>query len=267
MAKISPHSVIDPKASLAEDVEVGPFCMIGPDVVVGPGTRILSHAVIAGHTTIGAENVIHPNCVLGGPPQDRKYRGAPTRLEIGDNNLIREGVTIHLGTEKGGGVTRIGNNNFLMVNVHAGHDVQIGSNCLFANNCMLGGHVICGDNVNMMGGAAVHHLVTIGEYAFIGGYSRIHHDVPPYCKVDGADVVRMLNAKGLKMNGFPDGDIEALEDAYRTLFSREKPLAVAMAQFDTNNGLSPLVKRLIDFLERRTHSRHGRYQESLRAKA
>ena len=266
MPKISPHSVVDPKASLAGDVEVGPFCLIGPDVVVGPGTKILSHAVLTGHTTLGANNVVHPHCVIGGPPQDRKYRGAPTRLEIGDNNLFRESVTLHIGTEKGGGVTRIGSGNFFMVNVHAGHDVQVGNNCVLANNCMLGGHVICGDNVNMMGGVAIHHLVTIGEFAYIGGYSRIHHDVPPFCKIDGADVVRTLNAKGLKMNGISEADIEALEDAHRTLFGREKPLAVAMAQFDTNNGVNPLVKRLIEFLERRTSSRHGRYQESLRAK-
>ena len=266
MPTISPHSIVDPMASLAEDVEVGPFCTIGPDVVIGSGTRVISHAVITGKTTLGRNNVVHPNCVLGGPPQDRKYRGAPTRLEIGDNNLFREAVTIHLGTEKGGGVTRVGNNNFLMVNTHAGHDVQIANNCLFANNCMLGGHVIVGDNVNMMGGVAIHHLVTVGEFAFIGGYSRIHHDVPPFCKVDGSDTMRTLNARGLKMNGYAEADIEALEDAHRTLFSREKPLAVAMAQFDANNGINPLVKRLIEFLDRRTNSRHGRYQESMRAK-
>ena len=266
MPHISPHSVVDPKACLAQDVEVGPFCTVGPDVVVGPGTRLISHVVLTGHTTLGENNVIHPNCVIGGPPQDKKYRGAPTRLEIGDNNLFREAVTVHIGTEKGGGISRIGHNNFFMINAHAGHDTQIGDHCMFANNVMLGGHVICGDHVNLMGGAAVHHLVTIGEFAFIGGYSRIHHDVPPYCKVDGADVVRTLNAKGLKMNGYPDADIDALEDAYRTLFSREKPLAVAMAQFDSNNGINPLVKRLIDFLERRTNSRHGRWQETARAK-
>jgi UDP-N-acetylglucosamine acyltransferase len=262
MPKISPHSIVDKKASLAEDVEVGPFCTVGPEVAIGAGTRLMSHVVIMGRTKIGSGTVIHPNCVLGDSPQDRKYRGAATRLEIGDNNIFREHVTIHIGTEKGGGITRVGDGNYLMVNAHAGHDVQIGDNALLANNVMLGGHVIIGDNVNLMGGAAVHHLVTVGEYSFIGGFSRIHHDVPPFCKVDGADVIRTLNAKGLKMNGFPDADIEALEDAHRALFSREKPLAVAMAQFDANNGLNPFVRRLIEFLDRRTHSRHGRYLES-----
>jgi UDP-N-acetylglucosamine acyltransferase len=266
MPLISPHAVVDADAILAEDVEVGPFSVIGPEVRIGAGCKIYSHAVITGLVTMGRGNVVHPNCVLGGPPQDRKYRGAATRVEIGDNNVFREAVTVHVGTEKGGGVTRIGNNNYLMIGVHAGHDVQVGHNCLFANNCLLAGHVIVGDNVNMMGAVAVHHLVTIGEYAYVGGGSRIHHDVPPFCKVDGADVVRTLNARGLKMNGFADADVDALEEAHRALFNRDKPLAVAMAQFDMGNGINPYVKRLIEFLERRTHSRHGRYQESQRVK-
>ena len=119
----------------------------------------------------------------------------------------------------------------------------------------------------MMGGCAVHHLVTIGEYTYIGGFSRIHHDVPPFCKVDGADVIRTLNSRGLKMNGFADEDIEALEDAHRALFNRDKPLAVAMAQFDIANDTNPWVRRLLEFLERRTNSRHGRHLESqMRAK-
>ena len=267
MPRISPQSLVDSKASLAEDVEVGPFCVVGPEAVIGAGTKLISHVVVMGRTTIGKNNQVYPNCVLGGAPQDRKYRGAPTRLIIGDNNVFREHVTVHVGTEKGGGVTRIGDGNFLMVNAHAGHDVQIGDNCLFANNCMLGGHVVCGDSVTMMGGCAVHHFVTVGEYTYIGGFSRIHHDVPPFCKVDGADGIRTLNARGLKMNGFADADIEALEDAHRTLFNRDKPLAVAMAQFDMANGINPWVRRLLEFMERRTNSRHGRYLESqLRAK-
>jgi UDP-N-acetylglucosamine acyltransferase len=266
MPTISPQALVDPAARLAQDVEVGPFSLIGPGVTIGAGTRILSHAVITGLVTIGRNNVVHPHSAIGGPPQDRKYRGAPTRIEIGDNNIFRENVSVHIGTEKGGGATRIGNGNFFMVGVHCGHDVQVGNNCLFANNCLLAGHVIVGDNVNMMGGVAVHHLVTIGEYSYIGGCSRIHHDVPPFCKVDGADVVRTLNARGLKMNGFTDADVEALEEAHRALFNRDKPLAVAMAQFDVSNGINPHVKRLIEFLDRRTHSRHGRYQESLRMK-
>lgn len=263
MPKISPQSVIDPKAELAEDVEVGPFCVIGPNVKLGPGCKLHSHVVITGHTTVGRNNIFYPNAVIGCPPQDRKFKGAPTRVEIGEDNLFREAVTIHLGTEKGGGVTRVGNGNFLMVNTHLGHDVQVGNGCLFANNCMLGGHVVVGNYVSMMGGVAIHHLVTVGELTYIGGYSRIHHDVPPYCKVDGSDNVRMLNSKGLRINGFAEADVEALEAVHRQLFHRDKPLAVAMAQFDLTNGINPYVKKLIEFLERRAQARHGRYMESV----
>ena len=264
MCRISPLASVDPSAELAADVEVGPFCLIGPHVKIGPGCKLLSHVVIVGHATIGPNNIFHPNAVIGGPPQDRKFRGAPTRIEIGENNIFREAVTVHLGTEKGGGVTRVGNGNFLMVNTHLAHDVQVGNNCLFANNCMLAGHVICGDNVNMMGACGVHHLVTIGEFSYLGGASRIHHDVPPFCKVDGNDKVRLINSKGLRINGFAEQDVEALEEAHRQLFHRDRPFAVGRAQFDLSNGINPYVKRLIDFLDRRSASRHGRAQESMR---
>jgi UDP-N-acetylglucosamine acyltransferase len=264
MAKISPLAVVDPKASLAEDVEVGPFCTIGPDVVIGPGTRLLSHVAIMGRVTLGRDNILYPNVVLGGPPQDKKYKGEPTRLEIGDGNILREAVTIHIGTPNGTGCTRIGSHNMFMVNVHLGHDVQLGDNCILANNVMIAGHVSVGDNVAMMGGVGVHHFVRIGEYSFVGGMSRIHHDVPPFCKIDGADEIRGLNQVGLKRAGFPEQDIEALEQAYRKLFFREKPFSVAMAEFDLNNGLNTHVRRMVEFLRERDMGRQGRYQESLR---
>lgn len=266
MPKISPHVVVDPKASLADDVEVGPFCVIGPDVTLGAGCRLLNHVTLAGRTNIGRDNIFHPNAVIGGAPQDKKYRGAPTRLEIGSGNIIREAVTIHTGTEKGGGITRLGDNNLLMINAHIGHDAQFGSHCIISNNVMIAGHVVCGDHVAMMGGVGVHHYVTIGDFAYLGGAARIHHDVPPFVKVDGADQTRGLNAVGLRRAGFNESDIEALEAACRALFYREKPFAVAMAEFDTMNGLNPHVKRMVEFLRRRDQGKHGRYLESLRGK-
>lgn len=266
MPKISPLAVIDPQAKLADDVEVGPFCVIGPQVTVGGGCRLLNHVTLAGVTTIGRDNLFHPNCVIGGAPQDKKYKGAPTRLEIGNDNVIREAVTIHTGTEKGGGITRVGNNNLLMVNAHIGHDVQLGSNCIIANNVMVAGHVIIGDAVAIMGGVGIHHFVTIGDYAYLGGAARIHHDVPPFVKVDGADQVRGLNSIGLKRGGFSDQDIEALEEACRLLFYREKPFSVAMAEIESNNGTNPHIRRLVQFLRNRDEGRHGRFLESLRAK-
>jgi UDP-N-acetylglucosamine acyltransferase len=260
---ISPHSCIDPNAQIAPDVEIGPFCRIGPDVVLGEGCRLLSHVVIVGRTRIGRNNVFHPNAVIGDTPQDKKYRGEPTRLEIGDGNVFREGATVHIGTGPDG-CTRVGNNNLLMANSHIGHDAQFADECVLANNVMIAGHVQCASHVNMMGGAGVTHLVTIGEYAYIGGAARIHHDVPPYVKVDGADEVRGLNRVGLERAGFSLEEIEQLEETCRRLFYRRKPLARAMAEFDTLDGLNPRVRLLVEFLQRRGRSVHGRYLESLR---
>jgi UDP-N-acetylglucosamine acyltransferase len=267
MPKISPLSFVDPKACVADDVEIGPFCAVGPDVTLGPGNRLISHVAIAGHTTIGAGNTFYPNCVLGSAPQDKKYRGEPTRLIVGNKNNIREAVTIHLGTMLGGGVTRVGDGNLLMVNVHVGHDCQIGNNCILANNVMLAGHVCVGNNVVMSGAAGTHHFVSIGDFAFIAGAARIHHDVPPFMKVSDDDKVRALNSEGLKRAGFSPDDIEQVEEAARRLFfNREKPFAVALADFDTLNGLHPRVKELVDFLRRRDKGKNGRYLESLRVK-
>jgi len=252
-------SLVDPKAQVADDVEVGPFCLVGPDVTIGPRTRLLSHVVIAGHTTVGSDNVFHPNSAIGGSPQDLKYKGACTLLTIGDHNQIRENVTIHTGTEKGGGITRIGSNNLLMVNAHIGHDAHFGDRCIIGNNVMIAGHVVCGDGVAMMGGVGVHHFVTIGDFAYIGGYAKIHHDVPPFVKVDGSDVVRALNTVGLRRAGFTSDDIDALEEAIKRLFiSKEKPFALVMGEYENGNGINPQVKKMIDFLRRRTNGKHGR---------
>ncbi|MGA3067188.1 MAG: acyl-ACP--UDP-N-acetylglucosamine O-acyltransferase [Tepidisphaeraceae bacterium] len=267
MANISPHSCVDPKAELAADVEVGPFCQIGPEVVLGRGCRLLGHVVITGRTKVGAGNVFHPNSALGGPPQDKKYAGEATGLEIGDGNDFREGVTVHVGTATGSGCTRIGDDNLLMANCHLGHDVQMGSHCVVANNVMIAGHVACGNYVHLMGGAGVHHFVTIGSYAFIGGAARIHHDVPPFVKVDGADKVRGLNSVGLQRAGFSQKDIDELEEACRRLFYRRKPFAEAMGEFDTLNGINPHIKELVDFLRRRDQGKHGRYLERFRPEA
>src|SRR5688572_16187135 len=266
--KISTQAVVDKNAEIADDVEIGPFCVIGPDVKIGPGCRLLNSVTILGDTTIGRENVFFPNTVIGGAPQDKKYKGARTKLTIGNGNVFREAVSVHLGTEKGGGLTTVGDNNLLMVNAHIGHDARLGSNCVLANNVMIAGHVLIGDHVAMMGGAAVHHFCIIGEYAYIGAYSRIHHDVPPYCKIDGPDLVRGLNTVGLRRAGFSEPDIKGLDRAFRHLFiGRKKPFAVAMAELESMNGeLTEHATHLLAFLRRRNTDRNGRYLESLRAK-
>jgi len=264
MPRISPLSLVDPRASIADDVEIGPFCRVGPDVTIDRGCRLMSHVTLIGRTTIGPNNHFHPNSVIGDTPQDKKYHDEPTSLQIGEGNIFREGVTVHIGTIAGEGVTRVGNNNLLMANSHVGHDAQFADDCVLANNVMIAGHVVCASHVNLMGGAGVHHFVTIGEYAYVGGSSRIHHDVPPYVKVDGADKVRGLNTIGLERAGFSPVEIENLEAACRRLFYNRKPLASAMAEFDTMNGINPRVKHLVEFLRRRGQSKHGRFQESLR---
>lgn len=262
-------SVVDPKAALAEDVEVGPFCVIGPDVRIGEGTRLISHVCINGRTTLGRGNLIHPHAVLGGPPQDLKYKGEPTGLEIGDQNVIRESVTINLGTVygstiHGGGVTRVGSNNLLMVNSHIGHDCQIGSRCIISNNSMIAGHIVLGNNIVLNGGVGINAWVSIGDFAYIDGYSRVHHDVPPFVKTTD-NRVRALNEIGLRRAGYSESDIQELEAAIRKIyFSREKALSAALREFETMNGVSPLVKTLIEFLRRRDQGKHGRYLEGLR---
>jgi UDP-N-acetylglucosamine acyltransferase len=271
MGRISPQACIDPRAQLAPDVEVGPFCVIGPDVKIGAGTRLIAHVCVTGRTTIGQGNIIHPNAVLGGPPQDLKFKGESTALEIGDNNVIREAVTINIGTAYGskifgGGVTRVGNGNLLMVNAHLGHDVQVGDHCILANNVMVAGHIVIGNRVNLNGGVGINAFVSIGEFAYIDGYSKIHHDVPPFIKTTD-NRVRALNDVGLRRAGVADSDIDSLDNATRRLFfNREKPFAAAMREFDTLNGINPHVKALIEFLRRRDQGKHGRYLESLREK-
>ncbi len=262
--RISPQAVVHPKAEIADGVEIGPFCVVGPDVTIGPGCKLLNSVTVVGHTTIGRENIFFPNSVIGTAPQDKKYKGAPTRLEIGDRNAFREAVTLHVGTEKGGGVTVIGNDNLFMVNSHIGHDARIGSHCVISNNVMIAGHVAVGDYVSMMGLVGIHHFVTVGQHAYLGGASRIHHDVPPFVKVDGEDEVRGLNKVGLARAGFTPDDIAALDNAVRRLFLRRKPFSIAMAEFESTPALNPHVKRMIEFLRQRDQGRNGRYLESFR---
>ena len=159
---IADTACVDPRAELGEDVEVGPYCVIGPDVTIGRGTRLIAHACIYGQTTLGEENVVHPFVVIGGEPQDVSYRGTSTRVEIGDHNVFREAVTIHRGSEKEQGVTRIGSNNLLMVNVHVAHDCLLGDRVIIANNTILGGHSHVESFVTISGGVGVHPFVTIG---------------------------------------------------------------------------------------------------------
>jgi len=263
-------SVVDPSADLADDVVVGPFCIVGPNAKIGAGTRLVSHAVVSGHTTLGKNNLLHPNSVLGGPPQDLKWKGEPTRLEVGDNNVFREGVTVNVGTVQDAvsrGITRVGSHNLLMANCHVGHDCQVGSGCVLANNVMIAGHVHVGDRVIMNGAVGLHHFVTVGDFAYLAGAARIHFDVPPFVKVAGDDEVKALNKLGLRRAGRSEEDIETLQLAFRRLFVRRgMPMSEALRTFHLDNGIHPDVKRMVQAVERRTTVKNGRYLESLRTR-
>ncbi|MBV8781061.1 MAG: acyl-ACP--UDP-N-acetylglucosamine O-acyltransferase [Phycisphaerae bacterium] len=270
MSNISPLAVIEDGAEIHPDNEIGPFCLIGRHVKLGRGNKLLSHVVLTGHTTIGDENIFHPHCVIGGTPQDLKYRGEPTGASIGDRNVFREACTVNIGTDygariNGGGITRLGNDNLLMVNAHIGHDAQFGNNCIISNNVMIAGHVVCGNNVAMMAQTGVNHFVTVGDYSYMAACTQVMHDVPPFTKISDFDDVRGVNTIGLRRGGFAEDDIEALSVAVRRLFlNKEKAFCQVLDDYETENHINPSVKQLVQFLRRRDQGKHGRFLEGLR---
>ena len=216
---IHPTAIVAAGAQLAGDVEVGAYTIIGEHVEIGGGTRIGPHAVITGHTRIGAGNRIFQFVSLGEIPQDKKYTGEPTRLEIGDHNVIREFCTFNIGTAQDAGVTRLGDDNWVMAYVHLAHDVQVGNNTTLANNATMAGHVHIGDGVPVGGLSGVHQFVKIGAHAFVGFGSHVSQDVPPYMMVDGNPLaVRGFNAEGLRRRGFGAERIAAVKQMHRILY-------------------------------------------------
>ena len=220
MTQVHATAIVSPHAELAADVEIGPYAVIGTDVEIGPGCRIDSHAVVEGPTRMGARNVVHPHAAIGRDPQDRKFRpGEDSRLEIGDDNTIREFVTINRGTQEGGGVTRVGNNCWLMASVHIAHDCILGDDVVMANFASVAGHVRVGNHVTMAGFSGAHQFCRIGDFSFVGIYAGITRDVPPYVMVAGQPPrPRGVNIIGLRRHGFDAGQRSNIERAYRTLF-------------------------------------------------
>jgi UDP-N-acetylglucosamine acyltransferase len=233
VARIHPAALVDPGASLDDDVEVGPFAVVGAGVRIGAGTRILAHATVEGPTTMGRGNVVHPHATIGGPPQDKKYRGEPTTLVIGDGNTFRECVTVNRGTVQDQGVTRIGDDNWIMAYVHVAHDCRIGSHTILANTTNLGGHVELGDWVILGGCTQVHQFCKVGAHAMTGTGTIVLHDVPPYVMASGnPSAPHGLNAEGLKRRGFEPDTVALLRRAYRTLYRSELTLAQAREQLE-----------------------------------
>ncbi len=240
MMRIHPTAVIHPKAALDSSVEVGAYSMIGPHVSIGANTKVGPHAVIEGHTTIGRDNSIFQFGSIGAVPQDKKYAGEPTHLEIGECNTIREFVTLNLGTIQDGGVTRIGNYNLIMAYVHVGHDCQIGSNTTIANNATLAGHVHIGDWVLLGGFTTVHQFCRIGAHAMTAFTSAVNQDVPPFVTAAGNRAEPAgINSEGLLRRGFSSAQIMAIKRAYRTIYRSGLTLQDTMAMLAQEEVKSP----------------------------
>jgi UDP-N-acetylglucosamine acyltransferase len=252
---IDPRAAIDPAAELDEGVSVGPFAVIGAGVQIGAGTRIGPHAVIKGPTSIGRDNRIFQFTSVGEDPQDKKYAGEPTRLEIGDRNSIREFVSIHRGTVQDEGVTRIGSDNLLMASVHVAHDCQIGNNVILANGASLAGHVKIGDWAILGGFSMVHQFSRIGAHSFSGMGSAISKDVPPYLLIGGNPTKpHGINTKGLRRRGFSSDSMAALKRAYRKLYLSGETLADASREIRAMSADFEVLAPLADFLEQEGRS-------------
>jgi UDP-N-acetylglucosamine acyltransferase len=240
--------------------------VVSAEAVIGPGTVLENHVTIMGRVAIGARNRIFPNCVIGGEPQDVSYRGSPTRVEIGDDNTIREGVTINRASEKEDGVTTIGNGTFLMAACHVAHDCRIGDQVTVANGTLLGGHVRIHSRASLSGAVAVHHWTTIGSWSFVAGLSRVLHDVPPFMLCEGAPArPRCINVVALKRGGFDRDTIEAIAEAHRLLYRAKVGLEPARELLRGQGSLRPAVEELLGFLSRQQEGRHGRSRDQRRA--
>jgi UDP-N-acetylglucosamine acyltransferase len=252
---IDPHALVSPQAELAADVTVGPFSIIGPDVRIGPRTVVGPHVVINGPTAIGADNRFFQFASIGDAPQDKKYKGEPTRLEIGDRNVFRESCTVNRGTTQDKGVTRIGHDNLFMAYSHVAHDCIVGDNAIFANCAALGGHVEIGDWVILGGLTAVHQFAKIGAHALLAGGAIVTRDVPPYVMVAGNPAQpHMINSKGLQRRGFDEEQIRNIRAAYRVLYRSDLKLAEALERLAPVAVARSEIRAFVDFIASSTRS-------------
>lgn len=247
---IHPTAIIDPKAELEKGVIVGPYCIIKEEVKIKKGTKLISHVIIEGNTEIGENCTIYPFTTIGLPPQDLKYKGEKTGVKIGNNNIIREYITIHRASIGGDGVTSIGNDNFLMAYVHIAHDCKIGNSVIMANLATLAGHVIVEDYAVIGGVVAIHQFTRIGAYAMVGGFSGVGQDIPPYTIASGARAKLFgLNTIGLKRHGFSDETINNLKKAYKILFREKITLKDAIKKIQDSIPQTKEINHLIEFIK------------------
>ena len=247
---IHPSSIIDSNAKISNDVVIGPYCVIGPGVELGSNTKLHSHINIKGNTKIGKNNEIFPFVSIGTPPQDLKYMGEVNSIIIGDNNKLREYVNINPGTSQGGTITKLGNNNLLMVYCHVAHDCNLGDNIVLANNVQVGGHVIIEDNAIVGGSCAIHQFSRIGSYAMVGGMTGVLSDVIPYgLSVGNRNYLQGLNLIGLRRANFENKDILGLSEAYKEIFAT-KNLTENLNKLNGAFKENPLVKNVIEFINK-----------------
>jgi UDP-N-acetylglucosamine acyltransferase len=250
MASIHPTAIIADGAQIAEGVEIGPYCLVGARVSLGRGVRLYGHVVIDGDTIVGADTQIFPFTSIGLIPQDKKYAGEDSRLIIGDNNVIREHVTMNPGTSGGGGVTRVGNGGLFMVGSHIAHDCQVGDNVILANNATVAGHCQIGSHVILGGLSALHQFVRIGDFAFVGGMAGVEADVIPYGMALGNRAsLAGLNIVGMKRHQLPREQIHTIRKAYRELFADEGTLMERVTAVETAHGDDEGVRRILDFIK------------------
>ncbi len=254
-AGIHPSAAVDSAARIGSKVSIGAFAVIGPEVEIGDGCVIGSHVVIEGPTVIGRNNRIHPFAAVGGEPQDKKYRDQPTRLSIGDGNTIREFVTINRGTAEDEGITRIGDDNWIMAYVHIAHDCLVGSHTIFANAASLAGHCRVDDHAILGGFSLIHQFCQVGAHAFTAMGSVVNRDVPPFVTVAGTYAEpRGINSEGLKRRGYDSARIMAIKRAYKTLYTAGLPLAEARQQLAEAAQQTPDIQQMIDFIDRSQRS-------------
>jgi len=250
MAAVHSSAIVAAGAKLGEGVEIGPFCVVGAHVELGANVKLHSHVVVEGHTSVGARCSIFPFASIGHQPQDLKFKGEPSRLEIGEDTIIREHVTMNPGTAGGGMLTKVGSKCLIMVGSHVAHDCKLGNNVIMANNATLGGHVVVEDFAFLGGLCAVHQFVRIGRHAMVGGMSGVENDVIPYGSVMG-DRARLggLNLVGLKRRGFSREDIHSLRTAYRLLFAQEGTMAERIGDVAQLFSATKAVQEIVDFIK------------------
>lgn len=266
--EISPQAHVDATAQLGTNVRIGPFCVVGPQTKIGDDTVLESHVSIMGTVSIGARNLLMPFCVIGGHPQDVSYSNTETSVEIGDDNVFREGVTVNRGAEKEDGVTRIDNRSMFMANSHVAHNCHIFSNVILVNGVLLGGHVHVHDGAIVSGNSVVHHFSTLGRLSFVSGGCRVPHDIPPFMMAAGSDdpTIVNINRVGMQRAGLSDATIEVMKQAFRLLYRKNKKLQFVrdLLQEQLLGMIPQELEQFFLFIENQQRGRMGRAREAVR---